>query len=364
MPPVEDAGLASGLVDDLPESASTGGRTQAQRKSRKDDTARNRRAPPLYAAIDLGTNNCRLLIARPSREGFRVVDAFSRIVRLGEDIMTGGEITEAARERAITALEICARKIEKHGVARVRSVATEACRRAGNGGDFVDAVYARTGLALDVISTAEEARLAVLGCQVLIRPEAQHALVFDIGGGSTELILVEQTSPGEFDIMDWTSIPWGVVSLSERFGMGDLPPGAYQGMLDAVAPHIQSFEARTGFSRLALRDSVDVIGTSGTVTTLTGLHLGLQTYNRSKVDGALVPSRDLVRICQMLAGQSYAERSALSSIGSERADLVVAGCSLLESVLTAWPMSNVRVADRGIREGILRRMMLRDGFGQ
>lgn len=324
--------------------------------------AQTRRPLPLYAAVDLGTNNCRLLIARPARQGFQVIDAFSRIVRLGEDVIAGGGLTDAARERAIAALEVCARKVEKHGVTRLRSVATEACRRATNCDVFVREVFDRTGLALDVISTAEEARLAVLGCQALIHPEARYALVFDIGGGSTELILVEQQEPGRYAIADWISIPWGVVSLSERFGMRDLPPGAYAGMLEAVEPHVARFEARTGFSQLARQSAVDAIGTSGTVTTLTSLYLGLENYNRSKVDGSVVPADSLVELCRMLAHLTYAERSDVASIGAERADLVVAGCAILEAVLTAWPLPQVRVADRGIREGILRRMMLRDGF--
>ncbi len=328
----------------------------------------NDRAPPreaanrkVYAALDLGTNNCRLLVARPARGGFYVVDAFSRVVRLGEGLLQSDRISDEAQDRAIEALRICADKIRRREVHLTRNVATEACRRASNGIAFVERVYDETGIALDVISPAEEARLAVLGCQSLLA-HAGQSLVFDIGGGSTELILVDMDDRGKADIRDWISVPWGVVSLAETEHR-DLPDrasreAAFDRMRVRVTDHLADFVQRIA----ALTDGIpDLLGTSGTVTTLASLHLGLPTYDRRQVDGCFVPGASMREISARLASQSPAERALEPSIGHERADLVVAGCAILDAILAIWPADQIRVADRGIREGILRTLMNRDG---
>src|SRR3954463_11654804 len=170
-----------------------------------------------YGAIDLGTNNCRLLIARPTEGGFTVIDAFSRIVRLGEGLSRSGELSADAMDRAVVALSVCAEKLRRRNVSLSRSVATEACRRAKNGEEFAERVHTETGIVLDIIEPAEEARLAVLGCHKLLEPGDGPALIFDIGGGSTELVLVDQED-GTPRIRAWWSAPWGVVSLTESEG--------------------------------------------------------------------------------------------------------------------------------------------------
>jgi exopolyphosphatase / guanosine-5'-triphosphate,3'-diphosphate pyrophosphatase len=319
-----------------------------------------RRPRRAYAALDLGTNNCRLLIARPSRDGFYVVDAFSRIVRLGEGLLQTGRISKTAERRAIDALLVCADKLRRREVHLARSVATEACRRAENGREFVAKVYEATGIALDVISPAEEARLAVLGCQALIEAAAARALVFDIGGGSTEIVSVGLHA-GEVDILHWTSVPWGVVSLAETEPErhGDDRLAAYARMRARVDEHMRPFAARVAAD--GGEGAFQMLGTSGTITTLASLHLGLPAYDRRQVDGCWVPARSMRDISAMLAARTPAERAELPCIGAERADLVVAGCAILESILDAWPAERIRVADRGIREGILRTLMGRDG---
>ncbi|HSI19531.1 MAG TPA: Ppx/GppA phosphatase family protein [Sphingomonas sp.] len=308
-----------------------------------------------FAALDLGTNNCRLLIARPQGDGFAVVDAFSRIVRLGEGLATTGRLSDAAIERTIAALRVCSDKLKRRHVALARSVATEACRRASNGAEFIARAYEETGIHLDVISAEEEARLAVLGCHVLIEPGEGPALIFDIGGGSTELVLVD-TRPTVPTVLDWHSAPWGVVSLTEYAGAGDGPEGraaAYARMRGLVAESFAPFAER-------LPKDVEhhrLLGTSGTVTTLASVHLGLASYDRSAIDGLIVPAASMRRISADLAGKDLAQRATLPCIGTERADLVVAGCAILETILDLWPAEQLGVADRGIREGILRRLM-------
>lgn len=310
---------------------------------------------PHYAALDLGTNNCRLLIARPQGGGFAVVDAFSRIVRLGEGLATSGRLSDVAIDRTIAALRICADKLKRRNVTVARSVATQACRQAANGAEFIERAYRETGIRLDIISPEEEARLAVLGCHALMEPGEGPALIFDIGGGSTELVLVD-TSTGEPNVLDWHSAPWGVVSLTEQAGGGRDAAGraaAYQAMRALAAESFAGFARRLPAPPRVSR----LLGTSGTVTTLASVHLGLDQYDRQAVDGLIVPTASMRRISSDLSGMAVGERARLPCIGSERADLVVAGCAILEAIFDIWPAERLGVADRGIREGILRRLM-------
>lgn len=309
-----------------------------------------------YAAIDLGTNNCRLLVAKPSGDSFLVVDAFSRIVRLGEGLASTGRLSDAAMDRALAALSICSDKLRRRHVTLARSVATEACRQAANGADFIDRVYRETGIALDIITAKEEARLAVLGCHILLEPGEGPALIFDIGGGSTELVLVDASGDAPV-ILDWQSVPWGVVSLTETERYDHNEKGAhiaaYAQMRERVSNAFRPFADRIGRPESAPR----LLGTSGTVTTLASLHLGLPSYDRSAIDGLIVPAQSMRDISTRLAHMPVPERATVPCIGRERADLVVAGCAILESILDIWPAERLGVADRGIREGILRSLM-------
>jgi exopolyphosphatase / guanosine-5'-triphosphate,3'-diphosphate pyrophosphatase len=314
----------------------------------------------VYAALDLGTNNCRLLIACPSGDGFRVVDSFSRIVRLGEGISANGYISEAAIERAIAALSICRDKIEANRAKRLRLIATEACRAASNADDFRARVAAETGIRLEVIDRETEASLAVIGCSPLLDPHGRGAILFDIGGGSTELVRIER-DPSEQHvpprIKAWMSIPHGVVTLAEHFGGRDVTPQSYARMVDEVALHVAPFAAEHGVD-LA---SMHLLGTSGTVTTLGGVHLNLARYDRRRVDGIWMNNAEITATVAQLLGMSYRERAENNCISAERADLVLAGCAILDAIRNAFPLPRLRVADRGLREGMLVEMMREDG---
>lgn len=326
------------------------------RKRSSQQTAAMRLPAGNYAAIDLGTNNCRLLIARPTGDGFVIIDAFSRIVRLGEGLARTGRLSDAAIDRAVAALSICADKLRRRNVTLARSVATEACRRAGNCDEFLARVQAETGIVLDVITAEEEARLAVLGCHALLESGKGPALIFDIGGGSTELVLIDTSGPVP-RIMDWLSAPWGVVSLteSEQGEASDTVSRklAYDRMRARVAESFAPMAARLP----GLSEPCRLLGTSGTVTTLASLYLDLPRYDRRAVDGLYVPSEAMRGIAGQLSLMSLAERRALACIGTDRADLVVAGCAILEAILDIWPAERLGIADRGIREGILRGLM-------
>lgn len=327
----------------------------------------------VYGALDLGTNNCRLLLARPSRRGFRVVDAFSRIIRLGEGLGQNGRLSEPAMTRTIEALKVCAGKLERHGVSRSRFVATEACRVAENRLEFLDRVRKSCGLEIDVLDPEAEARLAVSGCASLIDPTADYVMVFDIGGGSSEIIWLDFTREGarrrgpggriagELAIAAWTSLPVGVVSLAERHGGRTVTPQIFEDMVGAVQRMLAPFEAKHGVKERIAGRQVHLLGTSGTVTTIAGILLELPRYDRNKVDGSWLNVPDIMGVTQRLLAQTYEERVAEPCIGRERADLVLAGCAILEALLRMWPAERLRVADRGLREGILTTLMLEDG---
>jgi exopolyphosphatase/guanosine-5'-triphosphate,3'-diphosphate pyrophosphatase len=314
-----------------------------------------------YAALDLGTNNCRLLIARPSGRDFTVIDAFSRVVKLGEGLATSGRLSDKAMDRTLGALSICADKLQRRNVRLARSVATEACRRATNGPEFIERVRRETGIALDIISAEEEARLAVLGCHILLESGHGPAVIFDIGGGSTELVLVEAGGEGSRvpRILDWQSVPWGVVSLTDTVGRAEDSEAAritrYRAMRQMVADSFAPFAARVADA--ARHEDIRLLGTSGTVTTLASLYLELPSYDRKAVDGLIVPAPAMRDISARLSVMTPFERATLPCIGQDRAELVVAGCAILEAILDLWPARRLGVADRGIREGILRSLM-------
>lgn len=341
---------------------------------RGGETAAPRRAGhargdgPLYAALDLGTNNCRLLVAEPQDRGFRVVDAYSRIVRLGEGISRTGRLSEAAMERAVEALNVCRGKLADLKVRRMRLIATEACRQADNGQAFLDRVRQETGLKLEIVSRETEARLAVAGCATLIDSRSEGALLFDIGGGSSELVWLDLRQRGEARgfaltrfIKAWTSLPVGVVTLSERHGGHVVTREVYEGMVDEVGGLLASFDGMEGAAELVASGRAHMLGTSGTVTTLAGIHLGLKRYDRRRVDGVWLDGVQVDDMIGTLLDMGYDQRVANPCIGADRADLVLAGCAILDAIRRKWPCQRLRVADRGLREGILVELMAHDG---
>jgi exopolyphosphatase/guanosine-5'-triphosphate,3'-diphosphate pyrophosphatase len=310
-------------------------------------------AEAVLAALDLGTNNCRLLIARPRGEGFRVVDAFSRIVRLGEGVGATGSLSPAAMARTIDALKVCAGKMRRHRVTHARSVATEACRRAANCKDFIQQVLNETGIRIEIISNEEEASLAFNGCAALLAPVPRKALVFDIGGGSTEVGCLELSADGPPRLRAWHSIPIGVVTLAERHGCSRISPSVYETMVEETTELLRAFEATAELQADVAAGEVQMLGTSGTVTTLCGIHLDLPRYDRSRVDGSYLDFAAVERVSADLVAMDWNERAAVPCIGRDRADLVVAGCAILAAICRLWPVGRLRVADRGVREGIL-----------
>jgi exopolyphosphatase/guanosine-5'-triphosphate,3'-diphosphate pyrophosphatase len=342
-----------------PQRDAEGGHRQHHRNFHPDQDG-------LYAALDLGTNNCRLLVAQPTRPGqFRVVDAFSRIVRLGEGLGASGKLSSGAMDRSVEALRICASKISAKNIKRMRLIATEACRAASNGDEFLARVVGETGLELEVINRETEARLAVSGCASLIGREARSAVLFDIGGGSSEIAVLQidgQRSPRLANhITHWTSLPVGVVTLSERHGGRHVTREIFEDMVSEVCGMLAGFDAPPAEDLNGVDSGFHMIGTSGTVTTLAGVYLNLPRYDRRQVDGLWMSAEEVSAMQDRLVGLDFEARAANPCIGPDRADLVLAGCAILEAIRRRFPVSRMRVADRGLREGLLTEMMADDG---
>ncbi len=323
-------------------------------------------SPPgrrVYAALDLGTNNCRLLVARPTAEGFRVIDAFSRIVRLGEGLSQTGRLSEAAISRTLEALRICRDKMRARGVTRARLIATEACRSATNGREFLDLVQDRIGLELEVVDRRTEAYLAAAGCGELADAEAEGAVLFDIGGGSSEIVWTTRgrDEGGARQVEAWASLRLGVVSLAETFGGENVTSEVFTAMIRHVDEALAAFAGEVAHLRRCSR--FHLLGTSGTVTTIAGVHLNLARYDRRQIDGLWLTSPEVDAAVDRLRAMSYADRAANGCIGAERADLVLAGCAILEAIRARFPAERIRIADRGLREGILSQLMRADRVG-
>ena len=320
------------------------------------------REATLYGALDLGTNNCRLLIARPARDGFRVVDSFSRIVRLGEGLSRTGRLDTAAMDRAYEALALCGERVARKGVdsSRLMAVATQACRQADNGAEFIERVRRGTGLKLRIIDPIEEARLAVRGCLNLFDPSVEAVLVVDVGGGSTELSWLSKR--GETFVLDgWMSAPVGVVTLAERHpepasGLDEW----YEAMVADMGAAIAGAPVDPSLRETFVGGRAHMVGTSGAITSLAGIHLGLQRYQRNLVDGLWMTRGDCEAAAMTLRRLGADGRAAEPCIGPDRADLVLAGAAIMEAVQRAWPSERVRVADRGLREGLLLQQMRED----
>jgi exopolyphosphatase/guanosine-5'-triphosphate,3'-diphosphate pyrophosphatase len=319
----------------------------------------------VLGAIDVGTNACRLLIAVPDAYGSgsegqpstipRVIDSYTANVRLGESLERTGLITEAALDRTVAALKVCASRLKRRHVTHVKAIATEACRRAVNAQDLVKRAEAEAGIRLVIVSPEEEARLAAAGCLQLIGRDFDGALIFDIGGGSTELILVRRNGLGAMvrhDIVAWSSAPVGVVKLAERHGGRELPAKSYPVMrteLDAMFAAMKS-ELGPGMFDAG---RYHLLGTSGTLTTLAGIKLGLRRYERSRIDGQWLKRDDILKIMDFIVTRDFLDRAAIPCIGTDRADLILPGCAILGAIMANWSCATLRVADRGLREGML-----------
>lgn len=342
------------------------------------------RSGRLYAAVDLGTNSCRMLIAQPRGSQFQVVDSFSKTVQLGVGLEASGRLSRASMGRTVQALRICQKKIEKHGVRRMRLVATEACRRARNSAEFIRKIQRETGLRLEIIPAEEEARLAMISCAPLVAPATEQLLVIDIGGGSTELVWIDLAAvtpeerrrailavklglrsqvqapqlPGQARVVDWISVPLGVATLREQFNDVEDDAARFALMSWHFEEQLHDFSP---YQNPAPRDGFQIIGTSGTVTTVAASYLGLKRYDRNKVDGLTMTSAQIDKVIRDYLALGPEGRRTDPRIGRERHGLIMSGAAILQALMRVWPTDVMSVADRGLREGLLYAQMTHDG---
>lgn len=347
---------------EIPLANGHGKQRRSPERRRKPEKGRQK----TFAALDLGTNNCRLLIAKLHGDGFRIIDSYSKVVRLGHGLASTGMLSQGSMDAAVEAIAVCARKMKSKNVKRWRCVATEACRRASNGEEFLKRVKEETGISLEIISARVEARLAVMGCLNLVDPTKDVSLVVDIGGGSTELSWVDirkLRDPSHVmkthrpPISAWASLPIGVVTLSERVPELEDRTAWYENMKQVVRDTIEQEGCSTRFTRAFEDGRGHIIGTSGTITSLAGIHLKLPYYQRDKVDGLWFRSHDAVRVARDMASRSPEDRAKEPCIGKDRSKLLVAGCAITDVLCEKWPSKMIRVADRGLREGMLMGLM-------
>lgn len=338
----------------------------------------------LFAALDLGTNNCRLLIASDDRHkhaggnsGIRVVDSFSRIVRLGEGVSVTGELSDEAMQRTFAALAVCKKKLNRFQLKDARLIATEACRKAKNTNRFLQEVKDKLEMNIEVISNEEEARLAFLGCSSLLEADAKRAIVFDIGGGSTELMWIDVDKAMKYgetrantredqqayaDILtDWLSVDSGVMNLADRFGGSNFADVAYDDMVTYITERIMPFNQKNNITSAMESTKVQMLSTSGTVTTLAAIHLNLLKYDRTRVDGLKIGISHLRKTIEMLKAMRPSERFNHPCIGHERADFILSGCAVFDAISRVWPTMDITIADRGVREGIILSLMRQHG---
>ncbi|MBN8530973.1 MAG: Ppx/GppA family phosphatase [Alphaproteobacteria bacterium] len=306
---------------------------------------------PVFAAIDLGTNNCRLLIASPQAGGLQVLDTFSRVVRLGEGVSANAALSPLAMDRAVEALKICARKLSRYDIAAGRYVATEACRRAKNCEDFILRIKRETGLFVEIIPHEEEARLAFTGCTPLIRKDTERAIIIDIGGGSTECMWTAREN-GDHRILALDSTPCGVMRLTEQFGGSGLQP-RFHDMVAFVKEHVGRFDASHGIAAALGQTGIQMLCTSGTVTTIAAIYLNLSRYDRAQVDGLRLSADSIRNVIATILAMDDASLRAHPCMGDDRADFMVAGCAILQAILDVWPLPEITIGDRGVREGIV-----------
>lgn len=335
----------------------------------------------LYAALDLGTNSCRMLIAQPKGNQFHVVDSFSKSVQLGQGLERSGRLSRASMARTVQALHICRKKLHKHNVKRMRLVATEACRRAVNGNEFMSYVRRETGLDLDIIRPQEEAQLAVVSCAPLVSTKTDQLLVIDIGGGSTELVWIDLTAVPRADrpraimrlhqgfkpadspfphakVVDWISVPLGVATLRDQFQDVEDDAGRFALMSWFFEENMATF---TPYDEIQKKEGFQIIGTSGTVTTVAASHLGLRRYDRNKVDGLRMTSDQIDKVIHEYLALGPVGRRDDPRIGRDRHALIMSGAAILQALLRVWPTDRLSVADRGLREGLLYAQMSADG---
>lgn len=308
-----------------------------------------------FAAIDLGSNTFRFLIASTSIDKPWQVDCYKgTIVRLGEGLQASGVLCAAAMQRGEKAIAEFRALLDQHHIplSHVRAVSTAAMRSAANSDEFIQRVLNRTGIQIEVISGDEEAATSLLGsCAVLDSAHAEDMLLFDIGGGSTEFVRAKQ---GKRDHA--ISCPLGVVRLVEAHLHSD-PPSAedYQCMISAADQHLEAVQqAWQGREAPA-----SLVGTAGTVTTMAATLLNLYPYQSEPINNFIIHTSAFSDLRHRLLALTHAERQQITTIEPQRADLMIAGCAIIDAIFERWGHQQIITVDAGLLEGVWLKLRLR-----
>ncbi len=298
-----------------------------------------------YAAIDVGTNTIRLLVADAEDTAtYRPVFQDQVITRLGERIQETGVLAAGAVERTIAVLQRFAETAKEMGAKEVVAVATSAAREAKNQREFLDRARRDAGLELRVASEEIEATLTALGVSHALGPAWPNIVIIDIGGGSTEFISLRQVK-----LAGHLSLPIGVVKITEAYLKND-PPTADE--LEAVSAFLEERLATVPAS-LDLPEGAILVGTAGTPTTLATIDLGLAPYDPERVTGHRLSRSRIEQLLEHLCSLPLAERRQIVGLEPSRADVIVAGTLLTFEVMTLFGFDELTVSDGGLREGIL-----------
>ena len=295
-----------------------------------------------FAAIDLGSTNCRLVIVDIIEDKYKIICSFSEILNLGRNLSFSNEFNDEIIEKTIEIFKIISQKLKYYNVLSYRCVATEACRQSINSDELVKRIHERTNIEIEIIPSKEEARLCLKSCLNHNVNLNDFNLVFDIGGGSTEIIIFDSIySNKDFDFL---SIPIGVINFSEKVSLFKT-----EKVLGQLEKQMMFFSKKKKIHN----EPISIIGSCGTVTTLCAIHLKLNYYQKSLVDNTLLEIEDLKQTCNFVKRLSSEEKEKHPCIGPQRINLLDNGILILEKILESWPVKRILVSDRGLREGII-----------
>ena len=298
------------------------------------------------AAIDLGTNSCRLMIT--SQKGF-VIYRRTATTKLGEGLHAAGKFTDEAIERGLKCLAEYADIMRDYGVAEYKAIATASCRMAENGADFVKAVEELCGLKLDIVSPEEEALLNVKGARLNADKNAEYVMVYDLGGGSTEITLATNSETPK--IIYTISVPWGARNATEAYGLLEYDEEKAAKLRAEVQKYTADFLQHSEFEKY--RDKCECIATSSTPLRLVSMARGLGSYNRYNVDGVAENVAELDKQIAKIQKMDFVHAAENPYIGENRAMIFQAACVIFKTIYDDLQIKVLTASLKGAQEAMI-----------
>lgn len=310
-----------------------------------------RDAKKYFAAIDLGSRNCRTIVGCQSKAGaFEYIETYSKSVSLADGVAASKKLSRKSMDRTIEALAFCSKVLSRYAGLTYLAVATDAMRRAENASVFIKRVKRELGLIISIITPQEEAYYAALGCIEVLSLETEIFVVFDIGGGSSEIALCRQKSDKDIELIDSLSIPYGVINLLES--KDHLTFSGYSNLVQKISDLSRDFLNQYA-TTLDFVNNFQCIGTSGTTTTVAALNMNLRFYDREKINDSILQFSEILKTVHYVQSLSEDERKLHPYISQSNEDLVLGGLTILEGIVRGLPASTITVTDRGVRDGVV-----------